>query len=85
MDSIRQVFGKVAAWLRSRTRAQIDFIVIVLMAIPAYLVLVTINAFDLIHDWSRAHENWQADEILALGFCLGIASIVFGWRSVHRR
>jgi diguanylate cyclase (GGDEF)-like protein len=82
MDSIPQASRKVGAWYRRRTGAQRDLLVIGLVAIPIYVALVATDAFDGVYHWSRQHEAWQLDEIIALGFCLGIAAIIFGWRRI---
>ena len=67
-------------WYSGRTRAYIDLLLIVALIAPLFIFLVHLDAFDLIHDWSRAHEDWEVDELFALGFCLGLVAIVFSWR-----
>jgi diguanylate cyclase (GGDEF)-like protein len=72
--------SSAVGWYHARTRAQRDLIVIALVAIPTYLVLLAFDAFDLVYDWTRLHEDWQLDELVALLFTLGLAAIVYSWR-----
>ncbi len=71
---------RIVGWFHARTRAERDLIVIGLVTIPAYLVLLALDAFDLAYDWTRTHEEWQVDELVALLFALGLAAIVYSWR-----
>nr|WP_101935487.1 GGDEF domain-containing protein [Mesorhizobium loti] len=38
---------------------------------------VTVNLFDWLYQVTRAHEDWQLDEVLALLLCVGVVSLVF--------
>ncbi len=67
-------------WYGGKTRAYIDLFLIVALIAPLYVFLVHVEAFDFIYHWSRAHEDWEVDELFALGFCLGLIAIVFSWR-----
>jgi len=68
------------AWVKRRSRAQIDLALIAVVAVPAYLLLRYLDAFDCIYNWTRAHEAWQVDELIALAFCLGLAGVLFAVR-----
>ncbi len=67
-------------WFKGWTQSQIDLAVIAAVAIPVYVFLCVVDAFDLTYAWSRQHESWQLDEFIALVFCLGLAAMAFGWR-----
>jgi hypothetical protein len=56
----------ITNWMRRRSRAEIDLMVIAALAIPLYLFLVWIGAFDLTCQWTRAPESWQLDELISL-------------------
>jgi diguanylate cyclase (GGDEF)-like protein len=77
---LKGVVDKMVTWYRDRTRAYVDLAVIAAAVVPLYLFLIHINAFDLTYAWSRQHEDWQADELISLAFCLGLAAIIFSWR-----
>ena len=81
--TLRNVAPKLTSWLRSRSWAQVDLAVIAVATLPLYVILFRVNAFDLFHDWSRDHENWQLDEIIVLAFFLGLAAMVFSWRRLR--
>jgi diguanylate cyclase (GGDEF)-like protein len=80
MTKLRDHFDRTVAWLKGRSRAQADLAVIAAVTVPLYLILFYVNAFDLFHEWSRAHESWQLDEIIVLAFFLGLAAMAFSWR-----
>jgi diguanylate cyclase (GGDEF)-like protein len=80
MSKWRNFASEVASWLGDRSRAQVDLAVIAILAVPLYLLLFYLNAFDHFHDWSRSHETWQLDEIIVLTFFLGLAFMAFSWR-----
>jgi len=48
--------------------------------IPLFLYLLEIDAFDLVYQWSRGHEDYEIDELFALGFCLGLMAVIYSWR-----
>jgi len=79
-NRLSSTLERIAGWFHTRTRAQRDLIVISVVAIPAYLVLLAVDAFDLVYDWTRLHEDWQVDELVALLFTVGLAAIVYSWR-----
>lgn len=49
----------------------------VLLVGGLFAFAVTVNLFDWLYEITRAHEDWQLDEILALLLCVGIGSLVF--------
>lgn len=40
-------------------------------------VLLAADAFDLLYEWSRAHESWQLDEIILAVCALGFVNFAF--------
>ena len=49
----------------------------VLLVGGLFAFAVTVNLFDWLYEITRAHEDWQLDELLALLLCVGIGSLVF--------
>lgn len=49
---------------------------IVIFALSAHL-----NFFERLYEWSRAHEEWEIDEIVSMFCSLTLALGVFSWRS----
>ena len=50
-------------------------------------VLLAIDAFDAFYEYSRAHEDWELDEIVVTLCCLGITGFVFvarRWRIEYK-
>jgi hypothetical protein len=54
---LKGVVDKMVTWCRGRTRAYVDLAVIAAAAVPLYLFLIHINAFDLTYAWSLQHEG----------------------------
>jgi predicted signal transduction protein with EAL and GGDEF domain len=75
-----RVWNKAVTWYRGRSRTYIDLLVIALMIAPLYAYLLYVEAFDTVFRWSRDHEGWEVDELVALVFCLGLVAIAFSWR-----
>lgn len=73
---------KLRHWLKGMPRAQRDLIVILALSVPVYALLLWIDAYDLFFEYSRAHEDLQLDELVALLFFIGIAAIVFSVRRI---
>ncbi|MBR2690300.1 MAG: GGDEF domain-containing protein [Aquamicrobium sp.] len=48
-----------------------------LLVAGLFAFAVKVNLFDWLYDVTRAHEDWQLDEILALLLCIGVGSLVF--------
>ena len=67
-------------WYRRLSKAQFDALIILSLSLPTYLFLRWAEAFDLVYAFTRAHEEWELDELIALFFVIGIASAVFGLR-----
>lgn len=42
-----------------------------------FVFAVKVDLFDWLYQVTRAHEDWQLDEILALLLCVGVGSLVF--------
>jgi diguanylate cyclase (GGDEF)-like protein len=74
---------KLRHWLRGMPQAQRDLITILALSVPVYVFLVWINAFDLFFKYSRTHEDYQLDELVALVFFIGLAAIVFSARRIN--
>jgi diguanylate cyclase (GGDEF)-like protein len=74
---------KLRNWLKGMPQAQRDLIVILALSVPVYAFFLWIDAYDLFFQYSRAHENLQIDELVALLFFIGIAAIVFSARRVN--
>ena len=77
---LRSTWDKTVAWYRGKSRAYFDLLLIALAVAPLYAYLVYIDAFDTVFQWSRAHEDWEIDELFALVFCLGLIAVAFSWR-----
>jgi hypothetical protein len=59
---------KLRHWLRGMPQAQRDLVVILALSVPVYVFLVWLDAFDLFFKYSRSHEDYQLDELVALVF-----------------
>ncbi len=55
---------------------------ILALSVPVYAFLLWIDAYDLFFQYSRNHENYQLDEVVALLFFVGLAAIVFSARRI---
>ena len=66
--------------ISSRTRATRDLIIIVLLAVGAFIVAVALEAFEAIFYWSQQYEDYEVDELLTVGFILPVAFGVYAWR-----
>ena len=63
-------------------RARFDFIVILALAAPLFVLLASIDALDAFFEYSRAHEDYEIDEIVSLMFFVGIAAIIYSARRI---
>jgi diguanylate cyclase (GGDEF)-like protein len=70
----------IRSWIRGLSRTSRDALLILAMVLPVYGLLLWIDAFDRFYDYSRAHEDWELDEIAALIFALGVAAGFFALR-----
>lgn len=59
---------------------RVDLIVISIIGLVAYVVSTRLELFERIHAVSRAHEQWQLDELLVLLMVLGGCSAVYSFR-----
>lgn len=57
-----------------------DFIVILLIAVAAYLISSSIDGFELLVEYVHSHEEWELDEYITVGFILIFASVIFSFR-----
>jgi len=73
---------KLRNWLKGMPQAQRDLIVILALSVPVYAFLLWIDAYDLFFQYSRGHEDYQLDELVALLFFVGLAAIVFSARRI---
>ena len=73
---------KLRNWLKGMPQAQRDLIVILALSVPVYAFLLWIDAYDLFFQYSRSHEDYQLDELVALLFFVGLAAIVFSARRI---
>jgi diguanylate cyclase (GGDEF)-like protein len=64
-------------------QAQRDLVIILALSVPVYVFLVWLDAFDLFFKYSRSHEDYQLDELVALVFFIGLAAIVFSARRIN--
>lgn len=62
-------------WPDRRTLVLAGFWILLVGGLFAFAVKV--DLFDWLYQITRAHEDWQLDEILALLLCLGVGSLVF--------
>ncbi len=63
-------------------RIQRDLIVIAGAAIAVTALSFWYDLFDRLYEYSRAHEDYEIDEFLTIGFVASIALVVFSWRRV---
>jgi diguanylate cyclase (GGDEF)-like protein len=80
VERLRAAWSKTLTWYSDRTRTFIDLVAIAALIAPLFALLIYVEAFDNVFEWSRAHEDWEIDELFALGFCLGLIAIIFAWR-----
>ena len=67
-------------WPKFDKRYLNDVIVMIILGVMVMALLVSIDSFERLHDFSRAHEDWQLDELFT-GFMvasLGLAILL--WR-----
>jgi diguanylate cyclase (GGDEF)-like protein len=48
-----------------------------LLIVALFALIVGIDLFDRLYEFTRAHEEWELDELLALLLCVGVTSLVF--------
>jgi hypothetical protein len=62
------------------TSARRDLVALVVCALALWLIATRLDVFELLVDWSRQHEVWEADEIFAASILLPVALAVFAFR-----
>jgi len=60
--------------------ARKDIIIIAIASIFAFWLASVINAFELFFEFSRAHNEWELDEIAIVLIIMSFALAVFSWR-----
>ncbi|NJM35510.1 MAG: EAL domain-containing protein [Rhodomicrobium sp.] len=63
--------------MRKLSRANRDALIALALIPPAYALLVWVEAFELLYEFSRSHEDWEIDELVSLFLVAGIAGTVF--------
>ena len=76
------MIAAIANWFRNASRARRDLVTIAVVAVPLYILLIVVDAFDVVFTWTIKHASYELDEFLALLFCLGLAAVVYGYRRV---
>ncbi|MEJ8571712.1 putative bifunctional diguanylate cyclase/phosphodiesterase [Microbaculum marinum] len=66
----------------SRNRLFRDLAVIGVFAVFVTALGIWLDAFDRFYEYSRAHEDYELDELLTFGFVATAALVVFSWRRV---
>jgi signal transduction histidine kinase/DNA-binding NarL/FixJ family response regulator len=57
-----------------------DIIIIFIVSILVFLLAGAIDAFELFFEFSRAHDDWELDEIAMVVIIMSFALGVFSWR-----
>jgi diguanylate cyclase (GGDEF)-like protein len=81
-SDVHSVGERPIAWWRRQSRAYTDALLVFLLAIPVFLVLLKIDAFDLLYQWSRRYEDLELDEWVLLALCIGVAAVAYSVRRV---
>jgi diguanylate cyclase (GGDEF)-like protein len=76
------MIAAIVNWFRNASRARRDFVIIAVLSVPLYALIVAVDAFDVVFAWIIKHASYELEEFLALLFCLGLASVVYGYRRV---
>ncbi len=75
----------VRQWRRVRSIRPV-YLAIIVAAVALQVFLVSSDAFDVIHDYSRAHEDWEIDEFFTVFIVLTLAfAAVLGVRANDMR
>ncbi len=67
--------------LNKRSSSRKDLVYVLLFTIVSGFILISIDAFELIMEYSREHEEFEIDEILLIVFTLCVALM---WYSIRR-
>ena len=74
-----QFFTKLQHWSKG-TKARLDIAVVLLLVGGMWLFLHSFEAFEEFYEFSRAHEDWELDEIILFLVVLPIPLIWFALR-----
>jgi hypothetical protein len=58
----------------------LELLCIIMLAVLGVALAHLIDLFEVIYQWSRAHEEWQVDEIFAAFIILTIGLAIFSFR-----
>lgn len=64
----------------ARRRTAKDAVIAVLSVAALFIFFTTIDAFDLLYETTRAHEDWELDEAILLVFALPLPLSWFAYR-----
>jgi len=67
----------------ARRRALLDFLIIFGLAVVARIATYDMQLFERFYEYSRAHEDWQIDELAVTIAFASLAFIVFGLRRMQ--
>ncbi len=73
--------SRVVAWFGNASTA-VDSLAILFFAIGTYVVAIKWDVMDWLFAFSRAHEHYEIDELLALLMVMGVAFCLFAIRRV---
>ncbi len=60
-----------------------DLIIISIISICVFILASMINAFEIFFEYSRAHDDWELDEIAIVLIIAAFALGIFSWRRWH--
>jgi PAS domain S-box-containing protein len=70
------------AWSGRSAAHRRDLLVTLALLVVSFVLAVQIDAFDVFATWSRRHEQWHLDEVIALSVA-GVLFALHSWRG-HR-
>lgn len=67
---------------RLQRSARLDLVIgiVSIVVLIALTMLLDIEAFELLYDFSREHEEWEMDEVMLSCFWIGVGAIIYGIR-----
>ena len=57
-----------------------DLIIITMISVLIFFLASLIDAFELFFEFSRAHDNWELDEIVMVLIIIAFSLAIFSWR-----
>ncbi|MBK1695824.1 PAS domain-containing sensor histidine kinase [Rhodovibrio salinarum] len=72
---------------REKHRLLVDLFLYTALFVVLLVKLIAIDAFDLMHEFTRTHEHWELDEIILALWCLAVTACAFlvqRWRFDRR-